>query len=117
MENLFFYLLLGFQHSETAFHRIVTILPDILSKLQKNAESPMIPRSKTILERLIEASYYMLATFPDFPDLYGPLQKKLQEFPHNPPDEKRKEGEDFIDFFDKYVQKLFFMSSILFLLF
>ena len=92
VENLFFYLLLGFQHSETAFHRIVTILPDILAKLQMNPESPMIQHSKT-LERLVEATYFMLALFPDFPDLYGPLLKKLQDFSFKPPDDKRKEGE------------------------
>ena len=93
VENLFFYLLLGFQHSETAFHRIVNILPDILAKLQKNAESQsMIQPSSKTLERLVEATYFMLALFPDFPDLYSPLLKKLQDFSYKPPDDKRKEG-------------------------
>ena len=104
VENLFFYLLLGFQHSETAFHRIVTTLPDILAKLQKNAEAqPMIfggSRSPLILERLVEASHFMLGLFPNFPDLYGPLTRKLEELQaFKPPDDARVEGKFRFSFF------------------
>ena len=94
MENLFFFLLLGFQHSETAFHRIVSNLTDVLTKLQKNAASPIFgAKSKVILERLLEATYFMLRLFPDFPDLYNNLLEKIQDFKSIPePDDKRIEG-------------------------
>ena len=90
VEKLFFYLLLGFQHSETAFHRIISGLPDVLAKLQ--VTTPVFGRSKIILERLVEATYYMLNLFPDFPDLYTSLHRALKVIPHEPPDEKRIEG-------------------------
>ena len=97
VENLFFFLLLGFQHSETAFHRIVTTLPDVFDKLHKNAKSPTIfsssqNRSQIILERLVEATQFMLALFPDFPDLYGPVLKKLEDYKIKGPDDTRTEG-------------------------
>ena len=94
VENLFFFLLLGFQHSETAFHRIVSTLPDILTKLQKNATSQTVFGTKSkILERLVEATYFMLKLFPDFPDLYSNLLKKLEELTNIPqPDDNRIEG-------------------------
>ena len=93
MEKLFFYLLLGFQHSETAFHRIVSKLPDVLAKLQVQVSKPVaFGNSRLILERLVEATYFMLNLFPDFPDLYAPLYKALKQIPHEPPDEKRVEG-------------------------
>ena len=90
VEKLFFYLLLGFQHSETAFHRIISGLPDVLAKLQ--VTTPVFGRSKIILERLVEATYFMLNLFPDFPDLYVSLHRALKEIPFEPPDEKRMEG-------------------------
>ena len=94
VENLFFFLLLGFQHSETAFHRIVSTLPDILTKLQKNATSQTVFGTKSkILERLVEATYFMLKLFPDFPDLYSSLLKKMEELTSIPqPDDNRVEG-------------------------
>ena len=94
VENLFFFLLLGFQHSETAFHRIVSSLPDVLTKLEKNAASLIFgAKSKVILERLIEATHFMLRVFPDFPDLYSNLVKKMADFSSiQPPDDKRIEG-------------------------
>ena len=93
VEKLFFYLLLGFQHSETAFHRIVSKLPDVLTKLQVQVSKPVaFGNSRIILERLVEATYFMLDLFPDFPDLYAPLYKALKQIPHEPPDEKRVEG-------------------------
>ena len=100
MENLFFFLLLGFQHSETAFHRIVSTLPDVLTKLQKNAASQIFgAKSKVILERLVEATYFMLKLFPDFPDLYNTLLEKIQDFNSiAEPDDKRIEGKFFHKF-------------------
>ena len=92
VENLFFFLFMGFQHSETAFHRLVTNLPDVLSKLQNLPNFGAKNRSQIILERMVEATYFMLKMFPDFPDLYNPLVKKLEEFPFKPPSESRLEG-------------------------
>ncbi len=96
VENLFFFLLLGFQHSETAFHRLVPTLPEILTQLQRNVESPTIfsskNRSQKILERMVEASHFMLKLFPDFPDLYRPLLAKLEELNIQAPEETRLNG-------------------------
>ena len=56
----------------------------------------MFGRSKVILERLVEATYYMLNLFPDFPDLYSSLHRALKEITLELPDEKRMEGNNFI---------------------
>lgn len=93
VENLFFFLLLGFQHSETAFHRLVSNLPDIFNKLDKNSDSKFLTsqRSQIILERLAEACHFLLKLFPDFPDLYQDLIKKLEALDFAPPNQDRME--------------------------
>ena len=106
VDSLFFYLLLGFQHSETAFHRIISGLPEVLAKLKPVTNSPVFGRSKVILERLVEATYYMLNLFPDFPDLYSSLHRALKEITTlELPDEKRMEGKFFWKIIYIFVQK------------
>ena len=38
VEPIFFFLLLGFQHSETVFHQLVTALPDVFKQLTKSVK-------------------------------------------------------------------------------
>jgi hypothetical protein len=77
----------------------VSTLPDILTKLQKNATSQTVFGTKSkILERLVEATYFMLKLFPDFPDLYSSLLKKMEGLTSIPqPDDNRIEGRILID--------------------
>jgi ubiquitin carboxyl-terminal hydrolase 35/38 len=91
VESLFFHLLLGFQHSEAAFNRLIQALPAVLTQLEKNIENSLCSgdRSKIILDRLVEATFLMLNIFPNVPDLYVKVQEKLKELKIPPPDEQR----------------------------
>ena len=102
-ENLFFFLLLGFQHSETVFHQIVTVLPIVFKGLMQYTESKDIPssnldppkthtqmKSMKILNRLKESVHFLIIKFPGFPQIYSPLYDWLDqnyELPKNRIDE------------------------------
>ena len=96
IEDIFFYLLLGYQHSEILFHQLVTSLPRVFSALACQEEehtlsgskalTPKIQqiqtellnqktrnRRKTILKRLTEAVCFLTTQFPEFSELYKPL--------------------------------------------
>ena len=89
-EPLFFFLLLGFQHSETVFHQVIAALPAVFEALihtekgyVNTASSPKINNSsnlsgsKKILERLREAVQFLILRFPGFSQLYDPLSEWL----------------------------------------
>ena len=89
-ESLFFFLLLGFQHSETVFHQVIAALPVIFEDLLQSAKGDntdcstpkMTPDStqsdsKKILERLKEAVQFLILRFPGFSQLYDPLSEWL----------------------------------------
>ena len=89
IENIFFFLLLGFQHSETVFHQITTALPNIFQELLKKVESPIREtkplvehvntgsHTKKILKRLQESVRFLIYKFPGFAQLYDPLSEWL----------------------------------------
>ena len=93
VEPIFFFLLLGFQHSETVFHQLVTALPDVFKQLTKSVKvQQMINRgmegkSQKILDKLSEAcAFLMNHQFSGFPELYAELapwvaKSKLAENP------------------------------------
>ena len=93
VEPIFFFLLLGFQHSETVFHQLVTALPDVFKQLTKSVKvQQMINRgmegkSQKILDKLSEACAFLMDhQFSGFPELYAELapwvaKSKLAEKP------------------------------------
>ena len=89
-ESLFFFLLLGFQHSETVFHQVIAALLVIFEDLLQTGKGDNIecstPKltsaspqsdSKKILERLKEAVQFLILRFPGFSQLYDPLSEWL----------------------------------------
>ena len=92
---MFFYLLLGFQHSETAFHRTLTKLPRVIEKLAANIKSPGFgDRSGSILSRLAEAVLFFVKKFPNTPSLYQDAVTSLeaQNLSNPSPNETRFDG-------------------------
>jgi hypothetical protein len=91
-EPLFFFLFLGFQHTETVFHQVVTTLPRVFQDLLDGSEktnsnnltlkpttmSKSQAKSKKILERLKGAVLFLTLKFPEFPQLYKPLSEWLK---------------------------------------
>ena len=89
-EPLFFFLLLGFQHSETVFHQVIAALPAVFDELLHSekgsysssstsnlSSAPNLSGSKKILERLKEAVQFLILRFPGFSQLYDPLSEWL----------------------------------------
>merc|ERR1719209_2573381 len=74
LEPIFFFMLYGYQHSVTAFHKIVTVLPSILTNLSSQGVDASLIR-----EKVAEAAVFLMAKYPGYPDLYAPLQTELGE--------------------------------------
>ncbi len=89
MEHILFFLLLGFQHSESVFHAVVSHLPAVLRALATDSEA------FTVLSRLGETAHFLMARFPDFPELYNPVEEVLAELKIEPPKEDRMLGKTF----------------------
>eukprot|EP00095_Tigriopus_kingsejongensis_P010320 maker-scaffold187_size272365-snap-gene-1.28 protein:Tk10320 transcript:maker-scaffold187_size272365-snap-gene-1.28-mRNA-1 annotation:"ubiquitin carboxyl-terminal hydrolase 38-like" len=70
VEDIFFFFLLGFQHSESVFHAVVANVPHILTRLSALKWDER-------LQRLGEAVYFLMGRFPNFPDLYDPIQRTI----------------------------------------
>ena len=69
-QHIFFFLLLGFQHSEAVFHAsVVPHLPKILPEIGE----------KSVLDRLVEAVNFLMNRFPDYPELYDPIIQALTD--------------------------------------
>ena len=88
-EGPFFFLLLGFQHSETVFHQIATALPNVLKELLTCTKIDSVSsstsksactqtNSKKILDRLKESVQFLMIKFPGFSQLYNPLYEPLE---------------------------------------
>ncbi len=93
VEPILFFLLLGFQHSESVFHAVVAHLPKTLRTLRKSAESPAAASAAmamTTLGRLAEASHFLMTRFPNFPELYDPVVEALDELGLRAPSEPRR---------------------------
>jgi len=84
LEPIFFFMLYGYQHSVTAFHKVVTGLPSILSNLSSQGVEASLTR-----EKVAEAAAYLIWKHPGYPDLYAPLLKELGEVTVS---EERKAG-------------------------
>lgn len=82
VNDIFFFLLLGFQHSESIFHGVVSHIPQTLRSLRHM-------KCEETFQRLAEASRFLMARFPDFPDLYDPIVRVLKEFEITEPSENR----------------------------
>eukprot|EP00094_Tigriopus_californicus_P007715 TCALIF_07430-PA protein Name:"Similar to USP35 Ubiquitin carboxyl-terminal hydrolase 35 (Homo sapiens)" AED:0.04 eAED:0.04 QI:47/1/0.90/1/1/1/11/0/1115 len=82
VNDIFFFLLLGFQHSESIFHGVVSHIPQTLRSLGHM-------KSEETFHRLAEASRFLMARFPNFPDLYEPIVHVLEEFKIPEPSEAR----------------------------
>ena len=81
-EPVFFFLLLGFQHSELVFHSIVTDLPDVFRRLGERARaspsgSGEHARDARLILRLGEAASFFMGRFPGYPELYQPVEEAL----------------------------------------
>ncbi len=94
VEPMFFFVLLGFQHSESVFHALVTRLPQVLRALSATAQGSV--QARTTMGRLGEASQYLMIKFPNFPELYDPVIEVLNELGIHPPNENRQAGMFFI---------------------
>jgi ubiquitin carboxyl-terminal hydrolase 35/38 len=86
VESVFFFLLLGFQHSEMVFHAVVSELPGIFEKLAADSENKT---SRKLLCRLAEAAGFLMVKFPGYPDLYNPVRDALQNVGMEAPREER----------------------------
>ena len=84
LEPIFFFMLYGYQNSVTAFHKIVTGLPSILSNLSSQGIGASLTK-----EKVAEAAAYLMSKHPGYPDLYAPLAKELGELTVS---EERKAG-------------------------
>ena len=94
MEPVLFFLLLGFQHSESVFHVVVKDLPDALRTLRSEADGaadPVNAPAAVTLARLGEAAHFLMSRFPGFPELYDPLTEALSEMGVAPPSTARSE--------------------------
>ena len=87
MEPIFFFLLLGAQHSESVFQSVVKHLPRTLASLDQNKQFQT-------LTRLGEAAHFMILRFPDFPDLYNPVLQVLKKLDIQPPTDDRVKGKN-----------------------
>lgn len=74
--EIFFFLLYGYQHAQTAFHKIISELPNILDELVAGGAP-----ARDAHERLSEAARYMTEVFPGYPELYTPLLTKIVASP------------------------------------
>ena len=104
VEPLLFYLLLGFQHSETVFHQIVTGLPEVFKQLSKSATVQSLKsggntRSQSILNRLKEAVAFLINQFPGFPELYNGVIQWLEQSGQPELTEERIKGRVVVVFF------------------
>ena len=73
VEPVFFFLLLGFQHSELVFHSIVSTLPAVLGDLKATGKW-----GERLLLRTGEAAAFLMTRFPHFPDLYDKTRDALE---------------------------------------
>ncbi len=89
VEPILFFLLLGFQHSESVFHSVVSHLPRSLRSLKKQDSSSAL----LTLGRLGESAHFLMRRFPNFPELYNPVEEALAEVQVGPPTEARSSGE------------------------
>ena len=99
VEPIFFFLLLGVQHSESVFQSVVKHLPRVLTNLDQNKQFQ-------VLARLGEASHFMIIRFPDFPDLYNPVLQVLKKLDIQPPNEERVKGKSSDSLFFVFLTRL-----------
>ncbi|XP_040576028.1 ubiquitin carboxyl-terminal hydrolase 35 [Lepeophtheirus salmonis] len=73
IEKIFFFFLMGFQHSETTFHRLISPLQQVLPKLCKNEDCV------NLYESLAQAILYFIRLYPNYPGLYEPLMSFIEQ--------------------------------------
>ncbi|PIK34734.1 putative ubiquitin carboxyl-terminal hydrolase 38 [Apostichopus japonicus] len=83
--SVFQHMMLSFQHSPEAFHKIASQVPDIVSRLQvENSASSM-----DCCKNLSELLYTLMYQFPGYPEVYVPIIEAIKGFPI-PPEEVMK---------------------------
>lgn len=68
------------------FHSVVGHLPKIIQRLRETASL------QKLLHRLAESAAFLIHRFPDFPDLYNPVEESLRKLGVTAPDEQRMNG-------------------------
>ena len=81
VEDVFFFLLLGFQHSESVFHSLAPKIPKMIEALQS--------RDAELVKRLGESVRFLMLRFPDFPELYNPIVSSLDSLRIGEPSKAR----------------------------
>ncbi|KAJ8028115.1 Ubiquitin carboxyl-terminal hydrolase 38 [Holothuria leucospilota] len=79
---VFEHMMLSFQHSPEAFHKITGQVPDIVSKLQSENSAS----SQECCKRLSELLYTLMYQFPGYPELYVPVIEAIKMYPRPPED-------------------------------
>ncbi len=93
IEPIFFFLLLGFQHSESIFHS------SIIANVSKVLKELVHLGKKSLVNQLGEAVRFLIDKFPGFPELYSPVITTLNELEIPSPSKERIEGTvQFIEF-------------------
>ncbi|MPC14436.1 Ubiquitin carboxyl-terminal hydrolase 38 [Portunus trituberculatus] len=70
-------LLLSFQSSPTAFHKVIPAMVDVFGQLEREGS----PSSTATLGRLATLCHTLMALHPGQPDIYQPLMNCLEKYP------------------------------------
>ncbi|XP_052794346.1 ubiquitin carboxyl-terminal hydrolase 38-like isoform X1 [Mya arenaria] len=80
--NIVTYMLLSFQHSPDPFHKILPMVPKIVSVWQNDSSD----QSNQLLSRLAELLHILMYLHAGFPELYDPVYELIKDFPKPSPD-------------------------------
>ncbi|XP_052277694.1 ubiquitin carboxyl-terminal hydrolase 38-like isoform X2 [Dreissena polymorpha] len=80
--NIVSHMLLSFQHSPEPFHKILPMVPKIISVMQNDASD----QSPPLLARLAELLHVLMYLHAGFPELYDPVYDVIKDFPKPSPD-------------------------------
>ncbi|XP_001178896.2 ubiquitin carboxyl-terminal hydrolase 38 [Strongylocentrotus purpuratus] len=75
--HVFSHMLLSFQHSPDAFHKILGQIPELMQRLRDEDT----PASHSFLSKVADLVYCLMYHHAGYPELYDPLLEALKDFP------------------------------------